>query len=111
MVTFGTTVDSIIMRRGTRDKNSSIFVIMKENRVFGTTGLQVSPLGFGGAPIGYLATEQQQVARILNLLLDAGVNVIDTAECYPGSESLIGQAVGHRRKEFVLVTKCGHQAE
>jgi aryl-alcohol dehydrogenase-like predicted oxidoreductase len=84
---------------------------MKENRIFGSTGLQVSPLGFGGAPIGYLATEQQQVARILNLLLDAGVNVIDTAECYPGSEALIGQAVGHRRKEFVLVTKCGHQAE
>ena len=73
--------------------------------------MQVSPLGFGGAPIGYLATGQQQVARILNLLLDAGVNVIDTAECYPGSEPLIGQAVGHRRKEFVLVTKCGHQAD
>jgi aryl-alcohol dehydrogenase-like predicted oxidoreductase len=88
-----------------------IFIPMKEQRIFGKTGLRVSPLGFGGAPIGYLAAEQQQVTRILNLLLDAGVNVIDTAECYPGSEPLIGQAVGHRRKEFVLVTKCGHQAE
>jgi aryl-alcohol dehydrogenase-like predicted oxidoreductase len=73
--------------------------------------LRVSPLGFGGGPIGYLATEQQQVTRILNLLLDAGVNVIDTAECYPGSEPHIAQAVGHRRKEFVLATKCGHQTE
>jgi aryl-alcohol dehydrogenase-like predicted oxidoreductase len=82
---------------------------MKERRTFGKTGLQVSPLGFGGGPIGYLAAEQAEVARILNLLLDAGVNVIDTAACYEESEALIGRAVGHRRQEFVLVSKCGHQ--
>jgi aryl-alcohol dehydrogenase-like predicted oxidoreductase len=84
---------------------------MKERRAFGKTGLEVSPLGFGGAPIGYLATEQVNVARILNLLLDAGVNVIDTADCYEDSEDLIGRAVGHRRQDYVLVSKCGHQGE
>ena len=84
---------------------------MEERRVFGNTGLKVSPLGFGGAPIGYLATEQAQVARILNLLLDAGVNVVDTADCYEQSESVIGRAVGYRRADYVLVSKCGHQGE
>lgn len=77
-------------------------------RPFGNTGLEVSPLGFGGGPVGYLGTDQQKIDRILNLLLDSGVNLIDTAECYHGSEESIGQAVGHRRDEFLLVTKTGH---
>lgn len=78
---------------------------------FGKTGLSVTPVGFGGAPIGFLGTEQARIARILNQLLDLGVNVIDTAECYPGSEEAIAAAVGHRRKEYVLITKCGHKVE
>jgi aryl-alcohol dehydrogenase-like predicted oxidoreductase len=69
--------------------------------------LEVSRLGFGAAPIGFLKTEQDRVANILNLLLDSGVNLIDTAAMYQGSEELIGQAVGHRRAEYVLVSKCG----
>ena len=74
---------------------------------FGRTGLQVSRLGFGAAPIGFLKTDQDRVGSILNLLLDAGVNLIDTAAMYEGSEALIGQSVGHRRSEYVLVSKCG----
>ena len=80
-------------------------------RPFGNTGLMVSPLGFGGAPVGYLGEEPKDVARLLNTLLDEGVNLVDTAACYPGSERLIGAAVGHRRGEYVLVTKCGHEVE
>lgn len=78
-----------------------------EKVTFGKTGLQVSRLGFGAGPIGYLRIEQERVARILNLLLDAGVNLIDTAASYPGSEEAIGNTVGHRRAEFVLISKCG----
>jgi aryl-alcohol dehydrogenase-like predicted oxidoreductase len=74
---------------------------------FGKTGLQVSQLGFGAAPIGYLKTEQQRVTAILNVLLDQGVNLIDTAASYQGSEELIASAIGHRRSEYVLVSKCG----
>jgi aryl-alcohol dehydrogenase-like predicted oxidoreductase len=74
---------------------------------FGRTGLPVSPLGFGGAPIGNLDTDQEAVTSILTTLLDHGVNVIDTAHAYHGSEESIGRAVSDRRDEFVLITKCG----
>ena len=74
---------------------------------FGRTGFQASPLGFGAAPIGYLNTEREKVGKILNLLLDRGVHVIDTAASYEGSEEMIAEAIGHRRKEFVLISKCG----
>jgi aryl-alcohol dehydrogenase-like predicted oxidoreductase len=78
-----------------------------ERRTFGRTNLQVSPLGFGGAPIGFLKTERQRVADILNFLLDHGANVIDTAASYEGSEEVIGETIGSRRDRFVLISKCG----
>ena len=77
----------------------------------GKTGLAVSPLGFGGGPVGYLGEEAQRAADILNPLLDAGVNLIDTAACYPGSEPLIAEAIGRRRDEYILVSKCGHKVD
>lgn len=76
-------------------------------RPLGRTGLNVSILGFGAAPVGLLKVEQERVALILNTLLDHGVNFIDTAASYAGSEEAIGQAVSHRRGEFVLLSKCG----
>ncbi len=78
-----------------------------EKRKLGRTGLEVSALGFGGGPVGFLGTEQQRVTDILNYLLDNGVNFIDTAAGYPGSEEAIGNAVSHRRDDYVLVSKCG----
>ena len=78
-----------------------------ELRSFGKTGFEVSALGFGGAPIGYLETDRRQVAEILNTLLDRGVNLIDTAASYSGSETAIGEAIGHRRDDYLLVSKCG----
>ena len=74
---------------------------------FGKTGFQVSPLGFGAAPIGYLNTEREKVRKILNLLLDRGVTIVDTAASYEGSEEMIAESIGHRRKDFVLISKCG----
>jgi aryl-alcohol dehydrogenase-like predicted oxidoreductase len=79
-----------------------------ERRTLGHTGMPVSILGFGGAEIGYGHAAQATVDRLLGEALDAGLNVIDTAECYLTSEALIGRAVGHRRQEVYLLTKCGH---
>jgi aryl-alcohol dehydrogenase-like predicted oxidoreductase len=74
---------------------------------FGKTGLQVSPLGFGAAPAAYLASERQRTVSMLNKMLDAGMNVIDTAASYPGSEKFIGEHLSSRRKDYVLISKCG----
>jgi aryl-alcohol dehydrogenase-like predicted oxidoreductase len=79
-----------------------------EKRTLGKTGMDVTVLGFGAAEIGYRGVPQDTVGRLINSALDAGLNVIDTAECYPDSEEKIGQAVAGRRKEYFLFTKCGH---
>ena len=79
-----------------------------EQRELGRTGLRVSVLGFGGSEIGFEAADPSRVRRLLQEALDAGLNVIDTAECYGDSESLIGHAIADRRPGFHLFTKCGH---
>jgi len=79
-----------------------------ETRAFGKTDMRVSVLGFGGSEIGFMNVPQEEVNRLLNAALDAGLNVLDTAECYADSEEKIGRAVGHRRDSFYLFTKCGH---
>ena len=70
--------------------------------------MDVSVLGFGGSEIGYEGASGRTVARLLGSALDAGLNVIDTAECYEDSETLIGRALGARRGDVHLFTKCGH---
>jgi aryl-alcohol dehydrogenase-like predicted oxidoreductase len=79
-----------------------------ERRRLGRTDMDVSVLGFGGSEIGYERASGRTVARLLGSALDAGLNVIDTAECYEDSELLIGRALGARRAEVHLFTKCGH---
>ncbi|HEY7330039.1 MAG TPA: aldo/keto reductase [Gemmataceae bacterium] len=79
-----------------------------EMRQLGKTDMRVSVLGFGGAEIGFEKAAVQTVAELLNSALDAGLNIIDTAECYLQSEELIGQAAAGRRKDYYLFTKCGH---
>src|SRR5881296_3353535 len=79
-----------------------------ERRRLGRTDIVASVLGFGGAEIGYQRVSGRTVERLLGSALDAGLNVIDTAECYEDSELLIGRAVGARRREVHLFTKCGH---
>jgi aryl-alcohol dehydrogenase-like predicted oxidoreductase len=70
--------------------------------------MAVSVLGFGGSEIGYQRASVATVERLLGQALDAGLNVVDTAECYERSEELIGAALGPRRRECRVFTKCGH---
>ncbi len=90
-------------------KTQTAHALTKERTPFGHTGVEVSPLGFGGAPIGLLETDAAEVERLLNFLLDEGVNLIDTAAAYEDSETLIGNAISQRRDEYLLVSKCGDE--
>src|ERR1043165_4959328 len=72
--------------------------------VLGKTGFKVSVLGFGAAPAAYLNAQDNEI-KLLNELLDNGMNLIDTAASYPGSEESIGTHFGKRRKDYVLVSK------
>lgn len=81
-----------------------------ERRQFGRTDMWVSPLGFGGSEIGFGGVEVGVVGQILGTALDAGLNVVDTGECYADSEEKIGAAIGHRRSDYWLFTKCGHSS-
>ncbi len=80
-------------------------------RELGRTGLQVTMLGYGamelrGVPRGRDVTESQS-ETILNAVLDAGINYIDTSIDYGLSEERIGRYISDRRSEYYLASKCG----
>ena len=81
-----------------------------ETRRLGHTDMDVSLLGFGAARIATDTGSPAEAERLLNALLDNGVNYIDTAECYGASEETLGKFISHRRDEYWLTTKCGHVA-
>lgn len=82
-----------------------------ELRPFGRTGLDVSAVGFGCWEVGggYGHVEEAEFARAVGRALDLGVNCFDTAEGYGmgASERALGQALGGRRDEAIVVTKFG----
>ena len=90
-------------------------------RYLGSCGLSVSPIGFGAFKIGrnvgtkyaqgYDLPDENMVNRLLNTVLDLGINYIDTAPAYGLSEERIGRAISSRRSEFVLCTKVGENFE
>lgn len=77
---------------------------------FGQTGLAVTPLGFGAMHFDGLEDEAE-IGRLLNGVLDLGINLIDTARGYGRSEERIGRHLAGRRQEFVLSTKFGYGVE
>jgi len=84
-----------------------------ERRTLGRTGLSVTRIGFGAMEIrgpriwsGRPVTDQQ-AERILNAVLDAGINLIDTSPDYGRSEEYIGRFISSRRSEYFIATKCG----
>jgi aryl-alcohol dehydrogenase-like predicted oxidoreductase len=82
-----------------------------QTRTLGRTNLSVTALGYGamelrGAPRGREVTPDQ-AQTVLNAVLDAGINIIDTSIDYGQSEEMIGRFIAGRRGEYVLATKCG----
>ena len=69
----------------------------------GKTALQITRLGYGSGHRKPMNDKQRDI--ILNAVVDAGINFIDTAISYGNSEQLIGKFLKHKRDKFYLATK------
>ncbi|MFI5956313.1 aldo/keto reductase [Cryptosporangium sp. NPDC051539] len=78
-------------------------------RTLGRTGVQVSTLVLGAMNFGAIGrTTQDDATAIVDAALEAGINLIDTADMYSQGESeeLVGRAIKGRRDDVVLATKA-----
>ena len=78
-------------------------------RTLGRTGVQVSSLALGAMNFGRLGrTTQDEAGAVVDAALEAGVNLIDTADMYGRGESeeMVGKAIAGRRDDIVLATKA-----
>jgi len=80
-----------------------------QKKALGRTGLEVTQLGFGAMELRGEREEisEEEAGRVLNGVLDAGINFVDTSPDYGLSEERIGKYISQRRDEFFLATKCG----
>jgi aryl-alcohol dehydrogenase-like predicted oxidoreductase len=79
-----------------------------EYRTLGRTGIQVSPYALGTLMLATaMGNAPEESARILHRALDAGINLVDTADAYGDSEEVVGRALAGRRDGVVLATKFG----
>jgi len=88
-----------------------------EQRFLGRSGLKVPVLGFGAGTFGgqgplfsaWGSTDVAGARRIVDICLDAGVNLFDTADVYSNgaSESILGAALEGRRQRALISTKVG----
>src|SRR4051795_765509 len=78
-------------------------------RTLGRTGVQVSSLALGAMNFGRIGrTTQEEATALVDAALEAGINLIDTADAYSGGEweEMVGKAVAGRRDDIVLATKA-----
>ena len=82
-----------------------------EYRKFGPTDMTVSVLGFGCWEMGggYGDISESEVVNAVHRAIDLGINCFDTAPAYGRgeSETMLAKALGPRRKDVLVVTKCG----
>ncbi len=85
--------------------------MVMQTRPLGRTGHDVAVLGYGAMELSGLPREpsvsDDEAGRLLNAVLEGGINLIDTSIDYGRSEELIGRYLAHRRDEYFLASKCG----
>ena len=84
-----------------------------EHRKFGSTDLTCSALGFGTWEMGttqYGEIDIQEAIKAVQMAIDHGITLFDTAEVYGPftSEELLAKGLGNRRKDVLVVTKVGY---
>jgi aryl-alcohol dehydrogenase-like predicted oxidoreductase len=86
------------------------------SRQLGNSGLEVSSIGFGCMSIGIADTysssisAEDEAVRLVRHALEMGITLLDTADIYGDSETIVGKAIADRRNDVVLATKFGFTA-
>ncbi|MFN8442632.1 MAG: aldo/keto reductase [Caldilineaceae bacterium] len=90
-------------------------------RILGASGLKVPVLAFGTATFGggneffrtWGSTQVEEATRLVDIALEAGVNLFDTADVYSAgmAEEILGQAIGKRRDAVLIATKATFRSE
>lgn len=95
--------------------------MMLEQRPFAKTGKSVSVLGLGTVKFGrntgvkypggdgFSLPADADISSLLDLCIDRGINLLDTAPAYGVTEERLGNILGARRDKFFLVTKTGEE--
>lgn len=79
-----------------------------QHRPLGRTGIHVSPFALGAMMFSQVGTsDQTRVDAMVSRALDAGINLIDTADVYADSEEILGRSLRGRRDDVVLASKFG----
>ncbi len=83
----------------------------------GQTGLNVSAIGWGTVKLGretqvkyprdFQLPDDRQAARLLSLVRDLGINLLDTAPAYGSSEERLGKLLRGQRRDWIISTKVG----
>jgi aryl-alcohol dehydrogenase-like predicted oxidoreductase len=84
-----------------------------KTRNLGKSGLQVSIVGLGCNNFG-MRTDLQESRAVIDAAIDRGITLLDTADIYGnrgGSENILGQVLGDRRKSILLATKVGREMD
>jgi aryl-alcohol dehydrogenase-like predicted oxidoreductase len=84
-----------------------------KTRNLGRSGLQVSIVGLGCNNFG-MRIDLQESRAVIDAAIDCGITLFDTADIYGnrgGSETILGQVLGNRRKDIVLATKVGREMD
>lgn len=74
-------------------------------RKLGKTGVDMSILGLGGEGILRTFGYEREAYQLINRAIDCGINYLESARAYAGSESYYGMAVKERRKDIFLASK------
>ena len=78
-----------------------------QTRRLGRTNLDISVLSIGGLYTSSLAGGESETRRIMQRVVELGINAIDTAPAYADSELTVGQAIRGMGDPLIITTKLG----
>ena len=90
------------MEKTGKEKTTEIVI---PKRRLGRTGLDVTILGLGGEGILRTYGQEEKAERLINTALDLGINYMESARAYDGSEAYYGNSLKGRRSDVVLASK------